>query len=143
VALPGSVRYVAPIRRCDRFREELFVLKIKAVALCLLFAAVGVSAPLSAQGRSTAPGATLEAAVVARPASNRAAISAALTSSQAVVAAKRLGMAADELSDRVAALDDASVQQLSNRILVGGASTVVISTTTIIILLLVLILITD
>jgi ABC-type dipeptide/oligopeptide/nickel transport system permease subunit len=52
-------------------------------------------------------------------------------------------MSATDLSTRVAALDDASAQQLADRILAGGRASLVISTTAIIIILLILILLTS
>lgn len=119
------------------------MLKTTPAALCVALATVVVSAPLSAQSRSTTSSAAIEAAVTTRPAGDRAAVTAALTSSQAVAVAGNFGVSATELSDRVAALDNASVQQLNERILVGGANTVIISTTTIIIFLLLLILLTN
>ncbi len=119
------------------------MLKFTPVALLAALATLTVTAPVSAQSRSTVNSATLDAAVAARPAPDRAAVTAALTSSRAVAVAGRLGLSADELSIRVAALDDNSMQQISDRILAGGSSTVVISTTTIIIVLLVIILITN
>lgn len=118
------------------------MLKTASVVLFVAFATITVSAPLSAQSRSTASSATLEAAVAARPSVSRAAVTAVLTSSQAVATAQRLGLNADELSARVAALNDDSVQQISDRILEGGSETVIISTTAIIIGLLILILLT-
>lgn len=97
--------------------------------------------PLTAQGRSTTTSAALDAAVAARPATDRALVSFALTSNEAVAVAGRMGMNADAVNARVAALDDASAQQLADRIRAGG-SNLVISTTAIIIILLVLILVT-
>lgn len=112
------------------------------VTLLAAMATLTLSAPLMAQARSTAGSAALDAAVVARPADQRAAVTAALTSPQALAAAERLGMNADQVTARVAALDEPAVGQLSDRILAGGNSTVVISTTAIIIGLLILILLT-
>lgn len=116
--------------------------KIIPVALFVALAAITVSAPLSAQGRSTVDATVLNAAVAELPTTRRAAVAAVLTSDRAVAVAKRLGLSAEDVSARVAALDDQSVQQLDDRILAGGDSTVVIRTTTIIIVLLVLILLT-
>lgn len=119
------------------------MLKFNPVALFVVLAAAAVTTPLSAQSRSTVSSATLEATVMARPTANRAAVTAVLTSSQAVATAQRLGVGAAELSDRVAALDDTAVQEMSDRILTGGSSTILISTTTVIIFLLLLILLTN
>ena len=117
----------------------------KTIPLSMLVAvaAVTLSVPLAAQGRSTVNSTGLDAAVVARPATSRAVISTALSSPEAVAAAGRLGMSATDVSHRVAALDDASAQQVADRILAGGRANLVISTTAIIIILLVLILLTS
>ena len=112
------------------------------VALLAVFATISLSAPLAAQGRSTASSATLEAAAAARPTNSRAVVTAAMASPQAIATAKTLGVSSGELNARAAALDDASVQQLADRILAGGSSNIVISTTVVIIVLLVLILLT-
>lgn len=105
-------------------------------------AAVTLSAPLAAQSRSTIDAGTLDGAVAARPANNRAIVSSALTSSSALTTAASLGLSRSALETRIASLDDASAQQLAEKILAGGDSTVVISTTAIIIGLLLLILLT-
>jgi ABC-type Co2+ transport system permease subunit len=97
------------------------------------------AAPLSALTRSTANSATLDAAVATAPATARATVTAALSSSRVIAVAGRMGISQTELAARVAALDDASIQQLNDRILAGG-STVVISTTAIIIVLLLILL---
>jgi hypothetical protein len=112
------------------------------MSMLVAAATLTLSAPISAQGRSTISSSALDAAVAARPASNRAVVASALSSSQAVAAAGRLGMSSDQLKARIAALDDASAQQLADRILAGGRANLVISTTAIIIILLVLILLT-
>ena len=123
------------------------MLKMNPMVLSIALATAMVSAPLSAQSRSVVTSATLENAVTApetvRPTTDRAAVTAALTSTHAIAAAKRLGVSAEELTARVAVLDEADVQRISERVLVGGSSTIVISTTTVIIALLILILITD
>ena len=117
----------------------------KTIPLSMLvaIAAITLSAPLAAQGRSTVSGAALDAAVAARPATSRAVVTEALSSPAAVAAAGRLGLSATDLSQRVAALNDASAQQLADRILAGGRANLVISTTAIIIVLLILILLTS
>jgi len=119
------------------------VSKILPMAILAAAAAMTLSAPLSAQGRSTISSAALDAAVAARPADSRAMVSSALSSAQAVAVAGRLGMNSDQLAARIAALDDVSAQQLADRILAGGRANLVISTTAIIIILLVLILLTS
>ena len=107
-----------------------------AVVSCLLLAS---AAPLSAQARTTVSSATLDAAVATAPATNRAAVTAALSSSHVLAVAGRMGISPAQLATRVASLDDASIQQLNDRILAGG-STVVISTTAIIIVILLILL---
>jgi len=106
----------------------------------MTFATISLAAPLSAQQRSTVSTATLDAAVASGPTNDRAVVAAALSSVTARAAAGKLGMSADAVNARVAALDDASAKMLADRALAGG-STVVIGTTTIIIILLILILV--
>lgn len=113
--------------------------KITPVTLLVALATITLSAPLPAQSRSTATSATLDAAVASRADDSRAALTAALTSSEGLAAAGKLGVSADELSARIAALDDATAQQLSDQFLAGGDKNVVIGTTAIIIILLVVI----
>jgi phosphoribosylcarboxyaminoimidazole (NCAIR) mutase len=104
---------------------------------------MGWQAPLDAQSRSAISSTSLDAAIATPASGPRATVNAALSSESAVAAAAQLGLTADDVADRVAALDDASVAELSEQILAGGHSTLVISTTTIIIVLLILILLTD
>lgn len=112
------------------------------VSLLAAIAAISLSAPLSAQARSTIDLGALDGAVAARPVNNRAIVSSALTSSNALATAASMGLSRTALETRIAALDDASAQQLADRILTGGDSRIVISTTAIIIGLLLLILLT-
>jgi hypothetical protein len=119
------------------------VSKMLPMSLLVAAATMTLSAPLTAQGKSTISSAALDAAVAARPAGNRAVVTSALSSTQAVAAAGRLGMNSDQLTARIAALDDVSAQQLADRILAGGRANLVISTTAIIIILLILILLTS
>lgn len=107
--------------------------------LIAALAATALSAPLSAQARSTVTTATLDATIRGSAVNNRSLVVGALSSSDAIAAAGKLGVSPTQLSDRVAALDDASVNQYAERIRAGGAN-VVISTTAIIIGLLILIL---
>jgi hypothetical protein len=109
----------------------------------LLIAGLGWQAPLNAQSRSAISSTSLDAAIATPSTGPRATVNAALSSESAVAAAAQLGLSAEDVAERVAVLDDASVRDLSERILAGGSSTVVISTTTIIIVLLLLILLTD
>ena len=109
------------------------------LSLYMAVAAITIAVPLTAQGRSTATSAALDAAVASHPANDRAVVTSALSSSSAVAVAGSLGMSSDVVAARIAALDDATAQQLADRIRAGG-SNVVISTTAIIIVLLILIL---
>ena len=113
-----------------------------SLSLLAAFAAISLTAPLSAQGRSTIDVSTLDGAVAARPVNNRAIVASALTSNNALASAASMGLSRSALETRIAALDDASAQQMAERILACGDSTVVISTTAIIIGLLLLILLT-
>ena len=118
------------------------MLKIIQGTMLVAIATIVMSAPLRAQSRSTADSTTLDAAVSARPVAGHSALTTALGSPEAVVAAGRLGLSPDELAARIAAIDESTAQQLSDRVLAGGAN-VVISTTAIIIILLILILLTN
>jgi len=113
--------------------------KITPLTLLAAVATITMSSTLSAQDRSTVSSAALDAAVASRPADSRAELSTVLMSSEGIAAASRLGVSADELSARIAALDDATAQQLADQLPAGGSSTVVIGTTALIIILLVVI----
>ena len=122
----------------------------KRVTLSVSLAmALGLAAPLAAQGRSAVSTAELDAVVSARPAANGDAVRTLLTSPQAQRVAARMGIKPAELSARVAGLDRASLGRLADqarvnqRDLAGGSSTIVISTTAVIIGLLILILLVD
>ena len=115
--------------------------------LFVAVAALGVTTPLLAQGRSAISSADLDAAVSARPAGNREAVRNFLATDQVRNVAGRMGVNASDLSARVATLDQNSIDQIAaqagagDKALAGGASTIVISSTVIIIALLILILI--
>ena len=115
----------------------------------LAAAALSLAVPLYAQSRSAVGGAELDAAVTLPAAGHRESVREFLTTPQAEQAAARMGITAEELSARVALLDDATVTRLAERarlgdvVLAGGANTIVISTTAIIIGLLILILLVD
>jgi hypothetical protein len=111
------------------------------ITLVAALAMMALSTPLVAQARSTVTPSGLDAAVTVQAPGSRAALTAALATDRSLAAAGRLGLTADDIATRVATLDDATVQQLTDRLLVGGAN-VVISTTAIIIVLLILILLT-
>lgn len=122
----------------------------KRLRLCAILASatIGVATPLLAQGRSAVTAAELDAAVASRPAGNREAIVRLLGTPEARKIAGRMGISTTELSVRVAALDQATLNQIvartgvDERALAGGSETIVISTTVIIIALLILILVT-
>jgi hypothetical protein len=115
--------------------------KSRTSAFIVAAAGFAVAAPLAAQTRSTVSPTTLDAAVSARPADGRAALTAALSSKESLALASRLGLSADQLHARIASLDDASAQRLSEQALAGG-SNLVISTSAVIIILLLIILLT-
>jgi hypothetical protein len=116
------------------------VLKCIRFVMLAAVTAIIVVAPLSAQQRSTVNSAALDAAVAGRPA-DRSVLNTAFSTPSAVVTAGRMGISPAQLAARVAALDDASAQQLADRVRAGGAN-LVISTTAIIIILLLVILLT-
>lgn len=113
--------------------------------MIMTIAALGLAGPLYAQGRSAVSSAELNAVVVTRPDANREAISRLLATDQAQKLAGQMGISPAELSARVAALDQATVNQLAQQVqvndlaLAGGSSTVVIGTTALIIALIVII----
>ena len=117
-------------------------------SMIVALAAFCLTTPLSAQDRSAVGDADLDAAIVERPADSnvRGAVRDFLATEEGQEAADRMGVSVTELSDRVAALDDASLKQIadasgiSQEALAGGADTVVITTTTVIIILLVVLL---
>lgn len=109
-------------------------------SMVVALATFTLAAPLTAQTRSTVSTSVLDAAVSVRPANNRAVVAAALSSSNAVAIASRMGLSANDVAARVAALDDASAQQVADRVLAGGDNVVISATAVIIILLLVILL---
>lgn len=114
--------------------------KVRAFSMVVSCSLLALAAPLAAQGRSTISSPALDAAVAATPVSSRAAVTAALSSSRVVAIAGRMGISKDQLAARVAGLNDASIQQVNDRILAGGSTLVISTTAIIIILLLILIL---
>lgn len=118
---------------------------ISAPALALL---VLTSAPLAAQSRSAVSSADLNAAVTDARSANQATLLQFLQNDKVIATAKDMGASAEQLSAKVATLDDATLSQLAERTraadlgLAGGAEYVVLSTTVIIIILLILILVT-
>jgi len=120
------------------------MLKQLTPSMIMAVAALSLAAPLNAQGRSAVTGAELDAAVAARPIGNGEAVRQLLMTDQARKVAGRMGISPAELSVRVAALDQATLNRLAeqtgvnDRALAGGSS-VVIGTTVLIIALLVLI----
>jgi len=110
--------------------------------LLAAFAAISLASPLAAQTRSTVDAGILNAAVASRPDRDRDAVTTALSSSRALEVASSMGLSADGLALRIAALSDAESKQVAGEILAGGSSNVVISTTAIIIGLLLIIVLT-
>jgi hypothetical protein len=120
------------------------------LSMTLALAALCLTAPLSAQDRSAVSVAELDAAIAERPADFdvRGAIQEFLATDRGQEVADRMGVSVSDLSNRVANLDDASLNRIaddagiSQEVMAGGANTVVITTTTLIIVLLVIILLT-
>ncbi|MEO8029281.1 MAG: PA2779 family protein [Gemmatimonadota bacterium] len=123
------------------------VYKSLAISGLLALAALGATAPLSAQATSTVNPADLEASVTSAPTPNRTAVQQFLQNPRVAEQAGRLGVTPAELSARVNAMDEASMGDVAQRTraanagLAGGDGTVIISTTAIIIILLILILV--
>ena len=113
-----------------------------SLSLVAAFAAMAVAAPLHAQMRSTIDASALDATVASRPDRSRALVTSTLTSNTALGIAASMGLSAENVSTRIAALDDASARKVADQMLAGGDQMVVISTTAIIIGLLILILLT-
>lgn len=116
-----------------------------SLAMITAIAALGFASPALAQSRASVSGAELDAAVATQPAPRGEAVRTLLSSEQAQRVAGQMGVSAEDLAARVAALDGAALDQLADRSgladeLAGGANNVVISTTAIIIILLILIL---
>jgi len=120
------------------------------LSMTLALATLCLAAPLSAQDRSAVSVAELDAAIAERPADVdvRGAIQEFLATDRGQEVADRMGVSVSDLSDRVANLDDASLNRIaddagiSQEVMAGGANTIVITTTTLIIVLLVIILLT-
>lgn len=120
------------------------------LSMSLILAALYMTAPLSAQSRSAVSDADLDAAIADRSSDVdfRSAIQDFLATDQGQAAADRMGVSTTDLSDRVADLDDASLNQIASYVgispaaLAGGADTVVITTTTLVIILLVILILT-
>jgi len=111
-------------------------------------AVLALSAPLHAQQRSTVSSVELDAAAAATAEPRAEAVRQLLASEQVQEAASRMGLDATEISARVAALDDATLELLAQQSgldeqeLVGaGTERIVISSTALIIILLLLILV--
>ena len=113
-----------------------------SVVLLAALATLTLSVPVAAQKRSTVSAGVLDAAVSASPDRNRAVVTSALTSGNALAVAATMGLSPDAVAARIAALDDASTQKVADQILAGGDERIVISTTAIIIGLLLIILLT-
>ena len=120
---------------------------ISAIAV----AAIGTAAPLAAQERSAVSSAELDAAIgrtIEQRTSDQRAIRDFLESERARAVTANMGVGTEDLTTRVAGLDDATLRRIADavrdeeRVLAGG-DTIVISTTAVIIGLLILILLTD
>lgn len=119
--------------------------KVRSLSAILAVAVLGFASPLVAQSRTAVTSAELDAAASSRPAAQGQAVRALLSTEQAQTVARQLGVSPDELSARVAGLDNATLDQMAQQAGVAdqplaGGDTVVISTTLIIIVLLILIL---
>ena len=118
-----------------------------SLSVVITVAALGLTAPLSAQARSAVSSTELEAAVAERAGASRQAIRDFLATDQAREVADRMGVDVSGLSALVATLDEAALNRLaemagiSEEVLAGGADTIVISATTLIIILLLIILV--
>lgn len=122
--------------------------KLLSLSALLSLAVLGTSAPLVAQDRSAVSGAELKSAAVTQSSPRAETVRELLSGDQARKLAVSMGVTAEELAERVDALDAAQLDQLAEQAGVNESSmrrrgSVVISTTAIIIILLVLILITD
>ena len=115
---------------------------LASLSVLTAIAAISLSSPLAAQSRSTVDAGTLNAAVAARSDRNRDVVTSSLTSSRALALASSMGLSADGVESRIAALDDAGTKRVADEVLAGGDNTIVISTTAIIIGLLLIILLT-
>ena len=123
-------------------RAFLLSMTLALTALCL-------TAPLSAQDRSAVSVAEMDAAIAERPADVdiRGAIQEFLATDRGQEVADRMGVSVSDLSNRVAGLDDGSLNRIADdagvsQDALAGGNRVVITTTTIIIVLLVIILLT-
>lgn len=123
--------------------------KYLSLSMVMAIAALGLTAPLSAQVRSTVSSTELEAAVAERPTAVREAVRDFLATDQAREVADRMGASVFDLSARLADVDETSLQGFAemagirDEVLAGGADTIVISATTAIIVLLLIILLVD
>ncbi len=120
-----------------------------SVTLLAAVAALGLASPMMAQSRAAVSGAEMDAAAATSPAPRAEAVRALLSTEQAQKVAAQMGVSAADLSARVGALDNTTLDALARQTglgdpgLAGGADSIVISTTAIIIILLILILISD
>lgn len=121
------------------------MLKRLVPSVFMAVAAMSLAAPLHAQGRSVVSSAELDAAVAARPATSREAVRNILLTDQAQKVASRMGISPSELSARVATLDSATLNRITEKAaasdpaLAGGSGSVTIGVTVLIVALLVLI----
>lgn len=119
--------------------------KLSNVLALAALAAVASSTPASAQQKSIVGTQALDAAVTAAPSSDRAVVTTFLSSEATRQAASQMGVNAADLTAGVAAMDDAKLSGIAQRIsandaaLAGGANTVVLTTTTLLIIALLII----
>lgn len=123
--------------------------RLMPLSALLAIVALGADAPLVAQERSAITTAELTAAVGKAPSSRAEATRELLSGDQARKLAAAMGVSAEDLADRVGALDGVQLDRLGEQAGVNESlsmrrrDSVVLSTTAIIIILLVLILVTD
>ncbi len=119
--------------------------RIQRVLGAAAVAAVALSTQAAAQDRSIIGPQALDAAVAAQAPNDRAVVTAFLASESTRQAARAMGVNAADLTAGVAALDDARLAPIAQRItaddsaLAGGDRTVVITTTTLLIVALLVI----
>ena len=122
--------------------------KLMSFSGLLTIMALSAATPLAAQDRSAVTGSELKAAAVSKPSARAETVRELLSGEQAQKLAQSMGVSAEDLAERVDALDASQLDRLAEQAGVSESSmrrrgSVVISTTAIIIILLVLILLTD
>lgn len=124
------------------------MLRLLAALALVVLALQATPGTLAAQGRSAVRGADLQSAMTDTRTENSAAVLRFLRSDRVIGTARSMGVRTEDLSAKVASLDDATLNQVAERTraselgLAGGEEYLLISTTAIIIILLLLILVT-